>query len=365
MKFTVKTFVLQEMMSKAVKGASLNRMLPLTSMLCIKLENNKLTLITTDMTNYLYISENNISGDDFSIVIPVDQFSKLIAKMTCEDVTLYFDEESLHVIGNGDYTIGLPIDEQGKLLTFPDPMSELQLGEKVYRISKVDIDKILTTVKPALSTLYEVPCYRGYRVGEEVIGTDTYTLCSFDRSLFEGEEVLVPPELVNLLSVMDSDYIQAQKIDDVLVFQTDNCTVYGREMEGLDDYNIDAIKRLLGQSFEHKCKVRKADLLNVLDRLSLFVGKYDDNGVYLTFNEDNIKFVSKQSNAFESVLYSESTEFFPFSCCINIQTLITQVKSHSADSIEIWYGDTNTIKIVDGDITQIIALLADDINQAE
>ena len=52
----VKTKTLQEMTQKAMKGASNNKILPLTSMLAIELKNNVLTLTTTDFSNYLEIS---------------------------------------------------------------------------------------------------------------------------------------------------------------------------------------------------------------------------------------------------------------------------------------------------------------------
>ena len=49
-----------------------------------------------------------------------------------------------------------------------------------------------------------------------------------------------------------------------------------------------------------------------------------------------------------------------FVCTIDIQMLQSQVKTHSTNSVELWYGLDNAIKLVDGNITQIIALSEDE-----
>ena len=59
----LQTSKLKEMVSRAVKGASFNSILPITSMMAVELKDNKLTLTTTDGTNYLYIVENKVEGN--------------------------------------------------------------------------------------------------------------------------------------------------------------------------------------------------------------------------------------------------------------------------------------------------------------
>ena len=62
MKLTITTAVFQEMLNRAIKGAGLNKLLPLTSLIAIKVKDKVLTLITTDGSNTLYIS-NEIKID--------------------------------------------------------------------------------------------------------------------------------------------------------------------------------------------------------------------------------------------------------------------------------------------------------------
>ena len=49
------TVLFKDMVARARKGASNNSIIPLTSMMAIQLEDNKLTLTTTDSKNFLYI----------------------------------------------------------------------------------------------------------------------------------------------------------------------------------------------------------------------------------------------------------------------------------------------------------------------
>ena len=66
----IKTSILQEMVSKAVKGASNNKMIPISSFIGIEIEQGKLTLMTTDGSNQLRVSKklDGNSTDFYSVV---------------------------------------------------------------------------------------------------------------------------------------------------------------------------------------------------------------------------------------------------------------------------------------------------------
>ena len=93
MKFTIQTELMKDVVARAIKGAGNNKLIPITSMMCIELKNGDLTVITTDATNYLYIKEQHVAGDDFYVVVDANQFAKLVSKMTCENITMTVDEK--------------------------------------------------------------------------------------------------------------------------------------------------------------------------------------------------------------------------------------------------------------------------------
>lgn len=359
MKLSIKTVVFQEMMSKAIKGASQNKLIPLTSLMAIQLKSGKLSIITTDASNYLYIIQDKVEGDDFYVVVYAEQFSKLISKLTSDNVNIELEDKILNIQANGTYKIELPLDENGELIQYPDPVSETSITGEVKTINLATVKTILNVNKASLAMTMEEPAYTGYYVGDKVVSTDTYKICGLKVKLFD-EPVLISPETMNLLDVMTEEKIEAYIQDDILEFVTKNCIVYGHKMEGVEDYAIDAINGLLDEKFKSSCKVNKTDMLALLDRISLFVGVYDNRAITLTFTEQGIDISSKQSNGIETIKYIESKKFKAFTCMIDIVMLTDQVKANESETIEIQYGNEKSIKIVDDKVTQVIAFLDDE-----
>lgn len=367
MKFKINTATLQEMVAKAVKGASSNSDLMITQLMAIQLADNELTLITTDNSNYLYVSQDKIAGEDFYVVVPVDKFSKLISKLTCEDVTLEIPDskdnelDKLVVHGNGKYTIELPYDEDGGLIKFPDPVAETtnDTDWKEEKINLTTIRKILATAKASLYAGKDIICYSNYYMGERVVATDTFKICGIDIEVFDRPR-LISPELMELLDLLSNEEVTVYSKEDKLIFTTDNVTVFGREEENIDEFKIDVISSLLDEKFASSCKVEKAAMLQMLDRLALFVDVMDKNSVYLTFTKDGLVVSSKQDSGSEILPYKESTEFTDYTCALDIDLFKAQVKAYQNDILEIMYGKENTIKLVNGNVRQIIALADDD-----
>ena len=360
MELKIKTEKLKEMLSKSIKGASNNKLIPLTSLMCLHLENGTFTITTTDATNYLYIKEDNITGDDFYVVVEVDTFSKLIARLTCDEVVLTLKENSLEIIGNGTYNISIPLDDDGSMIKYPDPLASVELSGDGVEVNISTIATILEAIKPALATTLEVPCYTSYYVGDRVVATDTYKIASMNVKIFD-EPKLISPEMMNLVSVMTSEKIKITEKDNLLIFTSKDVAIYGTVFEGIGDYPIGAISGLVESDFQSSCKVSKTAILQVLDRLSLFVNEYDRNGINLTFTQSGLQISSKSSNGVELVSYLENNNVSEFSCFIDIDMLITQIKANVGDSILIQYGgDNSAIKMIDGNITHIVALLQEE-----
>lgn len=366
MKLQINTAKFQSMVSKAVKGAGNSNDLFITQLMAIELKDNTLTLITTDSSNYLYVKEEKVAGDDFYVVVPVDKFSKLISRLTCENITLEIpkakkgDLDHIVIHGNGKYVIELPYDEDGELIEFPDPVADddgAMWNEGEVNLSTIKL--ILSTAKAALFTGKEDVCYAGYYLGDRVITTDTYKICGIDVKIFDDPKLL-SPQLMDLLEVMNEEKIDIKYNEDTVIFSTNNVTVYGTVMEGIDDFKVSAINSLLDEKFASSCKIEKSALIQMLDRLSLFVETLDKNGVYLTFTKDGISVTSKKDSGSELIPYKESNKFSDFTCCLDIDLLKTQVKACPSDVVEILYGKSNGLKFCVGNTKQIVALSEDD-----
>ena len=360
MKLVINTEKFKEMVSRAIKGAGNNKLIPITSLMAIKATKGLITLVTTDATNYLYIREvTNVVGDeDFYVVVDADTMYKLVSKMTCEKITLEISNGILNVTGNGSYKIELPLDENGEAIKYPDPQSECGDLEDWGTINRTTVQVVLETLKSALSTTLDIPCYTGYYVGDKIIATDTYKIANMDIAMF-NEPKLISSKLMDLLSIMTVEKIEVKRIADTLIFLSDDCVIVGKSMEGLDEFAIDPITELVQTKFNHFCAVPKSDLMQTLDRLMIFVGPYDKNEVSLTFVEDGLQISSKEATGVELIEYIANDKFVEFTCNIDIQMLMQEIKAIQSDVINIYYGNDSSLKLVDGNITIIIAFMED------
>lgn len=368
MRLTINTGEFKEMVAKATKGASIDNNILLTQLMGIELKNNRLTLVTTDTSNYLYVHKDKVAGDDFYAVVPVQRFSKLISKLTCENVSLAVEldgngePDKLLVHGNGKYVLELPYDEDGELIEFPDPVDERKDLDNwsTSEILLPTVRMLLTTAKASLLQAKDktIP-YTGYYIGDRAVTTNSFKICGIDVQMFD-EPKLLSAETVNLLDVVTEENIKVSYNDEYIMFVTDSVTIFGRLKEGIEDFDIASISALLDEPFPSACKVDKSALLQMLDRLALFVGAQDKNGVYLTFTKEGLNVSSKQNVGDELIPYIESQDFNDYTCCVDITMFTTQVKANTAAVIGILYGKDSTIKLVDGNIKQIVALADDD-----
>lgn len=358
MKLTIKTATLKDMVARVAKGVGNNKLLPLTSMIGVSLADNVLTLTSNDGTNYLYIRQDKIDGDDFNITVPAEIFTKLISKMTSENVTLSLDDKILEVKGNGKYSIELELDEEGELIDYPDPLADVKL-KTPEKINHSTVLEMLAKLKPSLAVTQEMPQYTGYYAGDTIIATDTIQIAGLGTRLFKND-VLIAPEFLNLFEVMQNEKIDAYLQDDLIICQTKDCTIYGHIMEDIEDYQYDALVARIETDFPSSCKLPKEELLQVLDRLSLFVTKYDNNGVQLTFTKDGLQISSKADSGVEVIPYIESKDFKDFTAAIDITMLLAQLKALDEESVSIEYGDEDCLKLTEGNTSIVLAYLGDD-----
>lgn len=355
----VKTKVLQEMTQRAMKGASNNKILPLTNMLAIQLKDNVLTLASTDFSNYLEIKQDKIEGEDFYVVVQADIFSKLIGKLTTEEITLTLESNVLTVKSNGTYKLELPVDEDGSLVVFPNYKANVP-ALPAYNIKLATLKSILATNRASVAQDLTVPALTGYYVDAKgVLTSDSFVACH-NKVTGLNESFMLPYQVVELFNVLNAEDVEILVGKTDVVINTADATIYGKLLLEKDNFPVEAINKYLQTSFTSVCKLPKDALLSILDRLSLFVGVYDKNEVYLTFTADGIIVESKKGTGNELIKYQESQNFAPFTCCIDIEILKAQIQAQQTEVIELFYGNETAIKMTSGAIVQIVSLSEDD-----
>lgn len=363
----VVTSRIKEAVNKAVKGAGFNNLIPITSMIGIKLSEGKLRFLTTDMTNTLCIIIDKVAGDDIDVTVDADKFGKLVAKITSEDVDLSVKDDVLYVKANGTYKIPLVSDEEG-LISFPDIKSDLSLIGNWGNVKLSSIMQAYNINRPALAKTLENPALTGYYCGDMVISTDANVITFNNFKMFAGDfpPMLISAQQMALLSLFGEEDINVTSDPTTIIFATATQIIEGSLMEGIEDFPAEEVNAYLDEAFTSSCKVPKDLLLSVLDRLALFIEPYDKNGAYFTFGRKGINIHSKKDASTEVINYVESKNFEQFICCVDIPMLKEQLQANPDDTVKICYGNKNALKIESGKVTQVIALLEDeDLDNAE
>ena len=361
----IKTTKLQEMLARAVQGASEQKLLPLTNLLAIELKDNKLTLTTTDKVNYLYTIDD-VEGDDFYVCIGVDKFPKLIARFTCEDVTLDLKDRFLEVVGNGTYQIDIQLDENGEMLRFPNPLAEVENADKIGEVALTTIKNILDNIRPALAPSDNNNDnnvqFQRYFIGnvagkDEVIATDRNKISALKTSIITDNKArLISPETMNLLNTFIDETIDIYGADRKLVFKTAHAILHSVLPTGVELFNAEAIANYLDKDYKSSCKISKVAILQVLERISLFVESLDNGVILLSFNDKELTISSRKNDGLEVIPYLECKNAEAFSGIVLLDRLRTQIKSQTGDSIDIFFGEERALKFIDNDSTFVVAL---------
>lgn len=363
MKLTVKTTTFQELMLKAIKGASCNKLSAITNFVFIEHKDNVLSLVTTDGTNYLKVSQKDVPGTGFNVVTDIGVLSKLVLKMTSETTSLEVVDSNLVVVGNGKYEIALPLDVDGEFVTYPNIMPNVSTN--VWATVSMDgIRSVLATNKAALADTLEIPSLTTYYFSnDQVISSNGFVVCANKVKAFETAGMLLSPELVELMGIITDKNASVIIDSENILIKTDSIFISGKLFPGLEEYPIDSITQFLTTSISNSCVVNKAKLLEVIDRLLLFVDPaYDENGVYLDFEANALIMSSKKSQASESIKYEEKGVNSPFVCLVDITTLKSQLNAQPVDKVQIFFGIDEAIKLCSDSVTQIIALYGDSEN---
>ncbi len=351
----IKTVELQEMLDNAVKGVSNNKLIPLTSMLGIEVKDNKLTLISTDAVNYLYITKANINEEEFYAVVNADLFIKLVSKFTSEFVELEIqDDKVLNVKGNGSYILDLQFDESGNIVRFGNHFVNPVKME--YEVNSSVIQKVIATNKASLASTLEVPVYTAYYVSDRVLSTDTTVICELNSKVAD-EQILISKEFMDLMGLITDEKFSLSSDGKIIQAFSKEINIAGTLPDGIEDYQVDAIDSLLKQNFESSCLVDKNKLIDILSRIALFVGNYDNGAIRLVFTDDYLSIESLKTNGIETIKYSETNNPKPFKCLVDVNMLLNQINANISDKIIIQYGLDNAIKLISDDTIQVIALL--------
>lgn len=353
------TSLLQKMVSKAIQGSSNNKNLPLTSLIGIEFKEDNLgrkgnlILITTDGSNTFKINQEVEGNGEFYTIVNADTFAKLIGKTTKEEITLENKENYLEVIGNGTYKLEIAINEEGEMVRFPKIKN---IEKEPEEIDTKALKEALEVSKSSVAKTMEVPCLTGYYIGtDKIISTDRQLVCKLQKQLVK-EPLLISSEMAELLKLIDEEKVNLLKDENNLIFYTNTIIISGKELENKDLYPVQPIEDLTKLEYSNNIIVNRNELLNVLDRLSLFISDYDKNGVHLAFTKEALLVKSQKSNA-QELIDAECTSEEEYNVLVDIEMLRSQLESLQEENVIIYFGQDKSIELKEKDTILVLSLL--------
>lgn len=359
----IKTEILKTMLNKAIKVCSFNKMLPLTELIEISIENNILGIRTTDnVTNLLLEKPLENDNNDMRVVVDALLFTSLINKITTEYIEIQSRENSLTIIGNGVYEMEIRVDENNEIVKFPEINISKEDGKEFdfkQLVNKINICK--AAIPDNLDTIE----LNNYYLKDNIIATNAFKVTIIPNlDELKTEEMLISKDLGKLLIELNLENAKYKLENNILTILQEGFILTSVVNQNLDKYPIDAINHMLKESFNYSVLLDKGEILKILDRLNLFVHDYENNSINLIFTKDKLNISNVKKTSSEDIDYIKVIDedtINEFKCAINIVNLKQQLEALPSNEIITHFGGSDrAIKISDGDITEIISLMRDE-----
>ena len=140
-------------------------------------------------------------------------------------------------------------------------------------------------------------------------------------------------------------------------FFSDNVTVYGYVVNGIEDYDVDSCEKIVSFSTDEWCEIAKKDILPAIDRMCLFMNTLSDNAINLQFSGKSVKIYSNTDKSFENVHYISNNGDMNYDIAINAQILTSQISNIPEDIFKVFVNKNGFIKLESDKVTQIIGLI--------
>lgn len=372
----IDTLLLKEILSKMSRCAGNDKNVPLTQLLHIYTEGNKIMFLTTDEINameYTYTDETIAEYDKLDVAVLADSFIKLVSKFSSSYTEIGISDKSeneLLVSGNGDYKLSLPLNSEGKPIKFPvlpmiksvsDVISSTDDSNVYFGDPSVIVNyaKFCEGAITKVTSDLQVEDYprTNYYFGEVgCVTLDGYKATWVDNSIFNFN-ALIYPSTIKLLPLMSSDNFSARLCNDVLYFSCNNIKLYSKCSPGIEAFPYEPVLGLLSKNFESTVSLAASAFVSSLDRLKLFITSFDENCIRLKFSSDGM-FATTMSGSCCEQLSAESLS--DFECIVDVDGLVSQLKCFGDSIISFGYGDEAIVTMVSESIKQLVVLSSDE-----
>lgn len=355
---TVPTVVLNDLVTRAVKGSTNVDLIPFSSLMNVKVQDGKLSVTTTDNVNYL-TAYADVTADNFEMMVQSKIFSQTVSKLTSETTTFVIEGNKVTVEANGKYNISIVTDADGSAIKFDDIVVE-PVGN-TYHLKPEEVRSILTLSKSCKAEKNEVPAVVGnyYADSEKILTTNYYKACS-NPIVLTDTPILLSTFVLDLVnSVVDDSGVDVYQNNDYIVFESTKGRLIGKKNEDIADYPSNDLSNLISNDLASSVQMNRTLFIQAVDRMCLFVDTYEQNRLYLTFTADGLNLYSSKTDSSELVKYISVTTPIttPVKFSVDGFFLKHELTACDKEDITVRFSDEVGLQIKCGDATLMLGLL--------
>lgn len=363
MKIEIGLDKIRNLTTKAYKGVSNNRLAPVTSLMGLEFGPDGFVIRTFDGENHVVVKDRSFKTDEKSnITINAEIFKNLIDKVTTDKVGLEIKDRFLEVTANGTYRIEIVYDDD-KVLTMKNVDNDLDKeGAVEVKVDRKVLQAALDYNEVSAAKTTEVLFETGAFMGKDIITTDEVLATITHKEFIPNNRFLFKYSTLHLIDIFDKDELTFKYCANGTVYDfalTDgNNLVRGVTMEGAADYPVKELTDLvMGGSTTIYCEVETAKILEILDRLSIFVTPYDNDRVDLSFTNSSLAISSKQSKAVEKIVPVSQYYDHDVLISLSLTPFKMQLSTIKDKTIKLYYGSEQSVRIGTAEADYLIATI--------
>lgn len=324
----------------------------LTENLELKVSDGVLTL---SVTNGEYLVKARISifeNIDFHATVNAELFLKLVSKITTETVEFTLKENSLVIIGNGEYRIPL-IYEDDHLLALPEIQVENVTNS--FNIKGATLKSILQYNSKELSKCSTISnlVQRLYYIDSKGAITFTSGACVNSFELEDEVKFLLNQKVVTLFKLFGDKDVAFQlghsmtaagELETRVKFDSDLFTIVyivpGDE-KLINSVPVKSIRQRAFEEYPYSINVNRKELLNAFERLMLF---FDSSSIraygYMEFAGNKLKIYDYSRHNYEDVnIINNGRDIELYTAYIDISDITTTLSSLDSEHVTIHFGN--------------------------
>lgn len=262
----------------------------------LKFDNGKLTTsdsqtVMITKIDYEIIEKNENEEFEFKTLIPFKTLKNVVSKLNDTNIFLELvDNQIIITCDKSVYTLNT--------MSFSDyPNISISKLEKCFKITSNELKNIIKSTNFACSTNEKRPILTGVNFKLEnnslnVVATDSYRLSKYTKENEENNNdtfnfTIQNKNLNDLLKLIPNDIeLNIRYSDKEIIFDFDGILYKTRLLEG----TYPDTSRLLTFGYDSKCEINRQELINAIDRVSIFRNEdIDYSVVIMNFKNNEIE----------------------------------------------------------------------------